>query len=176
MTVWRRKGKRLDANNTRKLVQSKRGIMVWLALKKDGSSLLLRVPGTLDSAGYQQHILTPALPFVKGTRATRGRVYFQQDNAPPHVSRSTQGFLAQKGVCLLRDWPPNSPDLNVVENAWAMIARQLVGKTFGTEDELWEGIKAAWDTVPVAFVDNLWKSIPRRLEAVRRAQGNNTKY
>ena len=97
VTVWRRKGQRLDANNTRKLVQSKRGMMVWLALKKDGSSLLLRVPGALDSAGCQQHILTPALPFVKGTRATRGRVYFQQDNAPPHVSRSTQGFLAQKG-------------------------------------------------------------------------------
>ena len=54
-------------------MQSKLGIMVWLALKKDGSSMLLRVPGTLDSVAYQQHILTRALwaPVPRPVRAAR---------------------------------------------------------------------------------------------------------
>ena len=57
-----------------------------------------------------------------------------------------------------------------------MIASKLARKTFGTEDELWEGVKAAWATVPIVFVHRLWQSISRRLEAVRRTKGNYTKY
>ena len=170
--VWRRKGNRFDANYTRKTMQSKRGIMVWLALKADGTSRLIRLTRTLDSAAYQQDILTPALSFIKGTRTTRGRVYFQQDNAPPHFSRSTTRFLAEKGVCMLADWPP---DLNVAENAWAAILRELVGKSFPTEDVLWAAIQVAWQKVPASFVRKLWDSIPRRLEGVRRARGAATR-
>lgn len=90
--------------------------------------MLLRVRGTLDSAAHQQQILIPALSFAKGTRTTRGQVFIQQENASPHVSHSTQHFLAQKHVQLLPDWPPNSPDLNIVENVWAIRANKTTEK------------------------------------------------
>jgi transposase len=75
----------------------------------------------------------------------------------------------------LNDWPPNSPDLNIVENAWSWIARKLVGKVFRDEDDLWEGIKEAWEGVPQSFIRSLWDSIPRKLEAVRRSKGQYTR-
>lgn len=164
------------ANFTRGSAPSKRGIMVWLALRSDGQSKLIRCPPTVDSVSYQTSILTPSLSFIKGGRASNSHVWFQQDNASPHVSRSTTAWMAQKGVRVLPNWPPNSPDLNVVEHAWAWIARKLVGKTFPTDDALWDGVQDAWAEVPASFVAKLWESIPRRLEAVRKAKGNATRY
>lgn len=168
--VWRREGQRLQANFTKKMVQNKKGIMCWLGLKADGTSLLLRVSGTLDSEGYQANVLTPAMPFI------RGSFILQQDNATPHVSRSTVAWLARRRVPLLPDWPPCSPDLNVVENAWAYLAKQLIGQTFTSEDALWNAVSAAWAQVPHAFVRKLYASIPRRLQAVKKAKGGSTPY
>ena len=145
--------------------------MCWMALKKDGSSLLIRCPNSLDSAEYQATVLTPALSFIRGPG-----LLFQQDNAPPHVSRSTIRWFAAKKVRLLQDWPACSPDLNVVEHAWAWITSQLIGQTFPNADALWAAVQAAWAAVPPAFVHKLWDSIPRRIEAVRRAQGGATRY
>ena len=77
---------------------------------------------------------------------------------------------------MLADWPSNSPDLNVVESAWAAILRELVGKSFPNEDALWAAIQVAWQKVPASFVRKLWDFIPRRLEGVRRARGAATRY
>ena len=143
--------------------------MCWLGLKPNGASLLLRVPGTLDSVGYQTNVLTPALGFIRGT-------IFQQDNATPHVSRATGAWLRRHRVRLLADWPPCSPDLNIVENAWSHLARQLIGKTYTTEDALWDAIRSAWASVPPSFVRSLYASVPKRLEAVSRARGGATRY
>ena len=102
--------------------------------------------------------------------------WFQQDNAPAHVSASTRAWLAHNRVKVLPGWPACSPDLNIVENAWAWLARQLVGKTFSNADALWAGVQAAWATVPPSFVRSLYSSIPRRLAAVRKARGGATPY
>ena len=47
-------------------------------------------------------------------------MFLQQDNAPPHVSRATNKFFSKKRLQVI-DWPPNSPDLNPIENAWSVL-------------------------------------------------------
>jgi hypothetical protein len=153
LRCWRRQGQRLQGNFIRSRTQSKVGIMCWLALKQDGTSVLLRCPPTVGSSSYKTAILTPSLPFLRGC-------WFQQDNAPAHVSASTRAWLAHNRVKVLPGWPACSPDLNIVENAWAWLARQLVGKTFSNADALWAGVQAAWATVPPLFVRSLYSSIP----------------
>ena len=70
-----------------------------------------------------------------------------QDNAPSNASRSTSDFLAQKGFtgCKLMKWPSSSPDLNPIENMWALVNRELCsgGKQYRGQSELWDKIKKA---------------------------------
>ena len=48
----------------------------------------------------------------------------QQDNAPVHKSEVVRNFLAQEQWEVL-DWPAYSPDLNPIENIWAIFKKKL---------------------------------------------------
>ena len=111
-----------------------------------------------------------------GQGQARPPVVFQQDGAPSHTSPSTLSFLAAQRVQVLPNWPANSPDLNLVENCWAWISRQLIGQIFTTEDALESAIRAAWDHRPPTLIPNLHNSMVRRLTAVMPARGDVTRY
>ena len=42
----------------------------------------------------------------------------QQDNAPAHNSILSKTWFSENGLEILENWPPNSPDINIIENVW----------------------------------------------------------
>uniref|UniRef100_A0A3B1JA95 Tc1-like transposase DDE domain-containing protein n=1 Tax=Astyanax mexicanus TaxID=7994 RepID=A0A3B1JA95_ASTMX len=95
---------------------------------------------------------------------------FQQDLAPAHAAKSTKDWFTKKQLEVLA-WPANSPDLNVIENLWAIVKRKIRDRKPTTLDQLKQNIATAWETC-----DKLVKSMPRRLKAVIQAKGAATKY
>lgn len=101
------------------------------------------------------------------------------DRHPAHHSKKTMKWLntLRLKVILL---PAKSPDLNLIENVWSVVSREVYSgtKTYDTKESLLNAIRAAWERVRVNHTlrQNLVDSMTRRLKAVVLAKGGPTKF
>ena len=74
--------------------------------------------------------------------------------------------------------PPQSPDLNPIEHLWQYLIWKL--EEYGAELngilQMWEGVDAEWNKIPIKVCMDLIESMPRRIVAVLRAKDGYTKY
>lgn len=73
-------------------------------------------------------------------------------------------------------WPPQSPDLNLIENVWGFMTNELKHKKYHDRATFAKAIEAAWDAVPPSFIAKLYASMPSRVRAVISAEGGPTRY
>jgi hypothetical protein len=80
-----------------------RSVMVWASFNYFSLSKIAFIDGTINSDTYQSVLSEYLLPFIA---SQPGRdLVFQQDNARPHVSKTTVGWLRERNIeCLT--WPP----------------------------------------------------------------------
>ena len=154
--------------------------MVWLGIDATGNSLLLRCDQRQHASSYQHTILSTALPFIRGRgsqRATPRQRIFQQDGASSHTAASTKAWLTNHQVNCMENWPAQSPDLNLVENCWAAMAKAMTDRRFHNTEALWQGVRHVWQDMPrVTRIRQLYNSMGRRLAAVIVTQGGHKKY
>ena len=150
------------------------GVMFWRCFSKLGLGPLVALEGTMKAKNYVEILRDVVLPEL----AAAGRpMTFMQDNAPCHTARVVKDFLAENSVETL-DWPPQSPDMNPIENLWAIVKRQRQ-KKYGvppTKDAIIEQIFEIWDNLDPVIVSNLADSANKRVLLVLEAQGKVTKY
>ncbi|RPA99617.1 hypothetical protein L873DRAFT_1843518 [Choiromyces venosus 120613-1] len=99
-----------------------------------------------------------------------------EDGAPGH-QRFAKYCWAINQVEIL-PWPPQSPDLNLIEALWGDMETEL-GETFGRIKDIEviiRAVKAIWDAIEISRLDGLIRSMPERLEAVIAAGGMATAY
>ena len=60
---------------------------------------------------------------------------FQQDNAPCHRAKIVSEWFESKNIEHLT-WPPNSPDLNCIENLWSWLDKEIAKKAPRSLEEL----------------------------------------
>jgi len=106
--------------------------------------------------------------------------YLQQDNDPSHSSaqKIINDWNASKrsSVQLLPNWPPNSPDLNIIENVWAWVQAEVNKMGCKTFDEFKAAVVSKVAEVPKSMISNLYTSLNRRISKVCQNEGGATKY
>ena len=109
---------------------------------------------------------------------------FMHDNAPVHTAGIVQRVLAELGIEVMK-WPPYSPDLNPIENLWALLKYKVyelypeleyAPNNQETFNQLVEAAKEAWHLIDERILRHLCESMPHRVQAVLIADGWYTKY
>ncbi len=149
-------------------------VMVWGAFSAKGQAGLffLEKNTTMNADCYINVLDNHLLQFME----IQGCAIFQQDGAPAHKAKKVGEWLRGHNITLL-DWPGNSPDLNPIENLWAVMKKKVAEKNCSSMEELKSQLKMTWVTdISVELCQNLAMSMPRRIKAVLDNKGYNTKY
>ncbi len=101
--------------------QGSGGVMIWAGIIGDELVGPVRVSQgvKLTSTTYGQFLKNVLDPWLEEVPLSRlKKVVFMHDNAPSHAAKATAQFLKSIGFKneTLMVWPPNSPDLNPIEN------------------------------------------------------------
>jgi hypothetical protein len=113
-----------------------------------------------------------------GFKFNPSAMIFQQDNDPKHKSRLVQQWLTEQPFEVM-DWPAQSPDLNPIENLWALLKQKLFHfeRVPKSMHEHWERVVKVWyDDISKEMVRKYIETMPDRCRAVIKANGRWTKY
>jgi hypothetical protein len=186
--VFRSAGQQFDGDKVTNHNKSKDiRVMVWAAISTAGLSDLMMM--RRDSSAEQQGSTTRSylqvsrdglLPIILETDI------YQQDGARIHTSKAAKAWSKRNSHRLLENWPPYSPDLNLIEHLWPLLKEKLC--ELYPDIELWRGSEAqvaermenalvhAWGQIRDQIVYNCVSSMPKRIQACVRAKGWYTQY
>ena len=91
---------------------------IWGGISCRGATPVVIFKGILIATKLLKIYENSLLPFVKKAYPHQHRL--MQDNDPKHTSRVAQNYLETNGITWWKT-PPESPDLNPIENVWGSL-------------------------------------------------------
>jgi transposase len=73
-------------------------------------------------------------------------------------------------------WPPQSPDLNPIEQVWDLLESKIDETQKTSEAGLWRSMEEAWKKISVDELRKYINTMPERCRAVICAKGGHTRY
>lgn len=104
---------------------------------------------------------------------------YMQDNCSFHTT-ATALKVINDSISRCINHPPQSCDLNPIENVWHLIQRKLNlflrSNFINTDEELFAKVQEIAEEIPVVLINNLIDSMPKRIKDVEINCGGNTRY
>lgn len=140
------------------------------------------VAENITSEEYIDVVRQTFLPGGKRLFSTQGlgTWVLQQDNDPTHkVAASLINDWNKEhssSIGLMPNWPPNSPDLNPIENLWGLVSSKVDAMGCKSFEDFKQAVRRELSSVSKKVLENLVDSMPKRLGAVIELEGDKTKY
>ena len=88
------------------------------------------------------------------------REKLQQDNARAHNSILSKTWFSGNGLEIFENWPPNSPNINIIENVGSLLKERVFQRHPKKIEELWAFCQQEFERIPLEYIQNLYSSIP----------------
>jgi transposase/uncharacterized protein (DUF2267 family) len=181
--AWIRDGEKPQPKHVKVTVKHGGGsIMLWSALTYVGTGWMCKIDGNMDKTLYKEILEDEQSQTIEYACQKLNlkchQMIFQHDNDPKHKSNLIKNYLAEQEYQVM-EWPPQSPDLNPIENMWQLLKIRL--NEFDTPpkgmQELYERVTKVWyDVITEEDCKKVIESMPRRIEQCIKAKGYWTKY
>lgn len=146
-------------------------IMVHGAISSDGNFVVNIINERVSGIVYKHLLVKVIASFPK----LKDGYILQHDGAPAHRCKLVKSFLTESGVEVLQ-WPPHSPDLNIIEYLWKSLSEMVYdSKSFTSKKDLEESIIRCSEVISSQrkdLITSLYNSIGSRLHGVLRNDGN----
>ena len=174
--VRRASGDKLRSAHINQTVKHPTKVMFWGSFCAAGTGRLHLCEGMMNSSQYCEVIAHRVVPEMQ-QRFPDGDGIFQQDLAPCHTSKMSKKKFDDAGITVM-EWPGNSPDINPIENLWAIVKQKLQMEDITTKNKLIRSILNIWnhnDNI-ASSCKKLVNSMPKRVQDIITAKGGHIKY
>ena len=117
--------------------------------KRTYRTKVIKTAFRVNSAEYMERSLGGIKSSLKQHQAylksKRMTMLFQEDGARCHTSGDVATWFHDEKIKRLPDFPPYSPDLNMIEKVWKLLHAAIGKRCPESEEELIEAAQAAWD-------------------------------
>lgn len=153
-----------------------RGMWGWIS--SFGPGELTQIEGRSTGEQYLEILEQILIPSVRAYLVPPGEPFhFVQDNAPTHTSRIVKEWFQDHEDIILIKLPPNSPDLNPIENVWAEMKKDQQGPLRRNERSLIEHYTDRWEQIKTGDLCKMViGSMNSRLQQVIDANGGHIPY
>ena len=157
--AWRRMRRgQMDESCFQKKVKFPKGLMVWGGIGINYRTPLMICSTGVDSAEYTKILAQSDMLSEMNSRFGEAKWTLMQDGAPCHTARRTMNWAADNHVCLLPGWPPNSCDLNPIEQIWGIMKHQLRRKRQQSVEDMFTTLQATWYAISDQCINSLVSS------------------
>jgi hypothetical protein len=136
----------------------------------------------MNKEQYTYEILEPWLvPFIYSLPGSPEDHPTIEDGLRSHTSALATACRWSYNITRM-EWPPSSPDLNPIENCWAMLKERVRKKMEDpatrarTEAEYIALAQREWERLEWKKVDLMIERMPDRVKAVIKAKGGHSRY
>jgi len=165
--------------------------MVWGCFVGNKLGPIVSIDGSVSGDVYTTVLRDNLLPFLDALGSDGiTDITFQQDNARAHTCKKAKAFFSiattEHGFTVMDDWPPYSPDMNLIENLWAHLkvglhrrypdTAMLSGSPQYIRSCIAERVHEVWWSIVEEVLTRLIDSMPDRVHALIKARGWYTKY